>query len=354
MEPISGSISDWIEENKERLAQQILEVQYRWQPELKAQFGPKGMQKSLSDMLYTLKMMGDALHFHYPSLFEDYIQWLSEVLAAHGLEKKIMEKNLQATRQVIGETFPENWKEEAVLLLEKAGKRLVSRTVLTDGWPSPVNPLAPIAREYLEALLHTDRQKALRLVQKTVEQGTSIRDIYLHVFQESLVQVGKLWQSNQVSVAREHFVTAATQTIMGSLYPAIFQSNKNGKKVLCTAASSELHEVGIRMVADFFEMEGWDSMFLGANTPLPSILQTLEEFQPDLVAISATLSYHLQYVEQILKQLQQKPVSGLKILVGGLAFNQAPELWKDLGADAWAPNALEALHVGNRLVGLWA
>ena len=49
-------------------------------------------------------------------------------------------------------------------------------------------------------------------------------------------------------------------------------------------------EIGARMVADFFEMEGWDTCFLGANTPKESIIETIRAQKADLVALSDTVA----------------------------------------------------------------
>ena len=88
-----------------------------------------------------------------------------------------------------------------------------------------------------------------------VEQGTPARDIYLQVFQPAQREVGRLGQTNRISVALEHYVTAATQPIMSQLYPRIFSPEKTGRRLIATCVGGELHEIGVRMVADFFEMD---------------------------------------------------------------------------------------------------
>ena len=35
--------------------------------------------------------------------------------------------------------------------------------------------------------------------------GISVKDIYLHVFQSSLYEIGRLWQENKITVAQEHY-----------------------------------------------------------------------------------------------------------------------------------------------------
>jgi methanogenic corrinoid protein MtbC1 len=136
---------------------------------------------------------------------------------------------------------------------------------------------------------------------------------------------------------------------MSQLYPYLFATAQKGPRLVATCVSGELHEIGARMVADFFEMEGWDTYFLGANTPTAGILHTLEERQTAILAVSATMTFHVEQVRALIAATRQ---SGLpvRIMVGGYPFNVAPELWRSVGADGFAPTAQEAIAVAQRLI----
>jgi methanogenic corrinoid protein MtbC1 len=212
-------------------------------------------------------------------------------------------------------------------------------------------PLAGLARQYLDALLRTDRHAASRMILESVEAGAGIKDIYLRVFEASQHEIGRLWQTGQVTVAQEHFCSAATQLIMSQLYPQIFGALSNGCRLVACCVGGELHEIGLRMVADFFEIEGWDTYYLGANTPSATILETLAQRQADILALSITIHYHIGALTELIAALRKSAdAATVKILVGGRPFNVAPTLWQKIGADGHAPNALEAVSVGARLV----
>jgi methanogenic corrinoid protein MtbC1 len=105
------------------------------------------------------------------------------------------------------------------------------------------------------------------------------------------------------------------------------------------------------MVSDFFEMDGWDTFYLGADVPLPSIIQTLVERKADVIAISATIAYHTRRVGDVIRAIRADELTrDVKVLVGGYPFNRAPDLWRQVGADACAPNAEEAIAIATRLV----
>lgn len=211
--------------------------------------------------------------------------------------------------------------------------------------------LHQLAKDYLNALLNVDRLKASNIVHEAVDNDIPLKDIYIHIFEASQHEVGRLWQNNKINVAQEHYCSAATQQIMSELYPYIFKTPKNGHRIIATCASGEMHEIGVRMVADIFEIEGWDSYYLGANTPSESIIESISQLKPDLIAISASIHYNIPAVIDLIAKIEILPErSDIKIMVGGRSFTTAPQLWKKVGADFYAPNAVEAVKIANKLI----
>jgi methanogenic corrinoid protein MtbC1 len=106
------------------------------------------------------------------------------------------------------------------------------------------------------------------------------------------------------------------------------------------------------MVADFFEMEGWDAYYLGANTPTESILRALEERQAEVLAVSATMTFHVSTVTDLVARVRGSEVGrGVRVLVGGYPFNLSPELWRNVGAHGYAADAQRAVALASRMVG---
>jgi methanogenic corrinoid protein MtbC1 len=208
-----------------------------------------------------------------------------------------------------------------------------------------------IAGEYLNALLAANRTKAHQIVTDALTNGLSIRDLYLRVFQPSQHEVGRLWLLNKVSIAEEHFCTAVTQAIMTELYPQIISTQRIGKTMVAACVGSELHEIGMRMVTDFFEMAGWDTYYLGAGISHEQMITAIEKRSPELVAISATMTYHVSKVQELITVIRDNfSVNAPRIMVGGLPFNASPELWRTMGADMSAQDADQAVQAALQLI----
>ena len=197
----------------------------------------------------------------------------------------------------------------------------------------------------------TTAGQATRLILDAVGSGVPVEDIYLHVFQRCQREVGRLWQTRQVGVAQEHFGTAVTRSLMARLSPEAAPDRGNGRRAVAASVGGERHEVGLRVVADFFEMAGYETLYLGAGTPMPSLVEAVANRRPDLLLISATMVAHLSGVGALIAAVRgREECRGVTILVGGHPFDVVPDLWRQSGADGYAADARAALVEAERLL----
>jgi methanogenic corrinoid protein MtbC1 len=203
---------------------------------------------------------------------------------------------------------------------------------------------AEVYQRYLAALLAGDRRDALAVVDDAVRADVGIRALYLEVFQPAMREIGRLWQENRITVADEHLATAITQAAMGRLYDRLFTGGAGpGPLLVAACADQERHELGLRMICDVLEMEGWDTVFLGASVPVEDLVRMVLDRKPQVVALSASITPHVARVREAVNAIRTAvPRGGPMIVVGGRAFADDPALAGRLGADLTARDALEA------------
>ncbi len=97
-------------------------------------------------------------------------------------------------------------------------------------------------------------------------------------------EIGDLWHRNVITVDKEHYATSVNQTVMSGFFDEIFERPRKNRTLVAGAVGSELHEMGIRMLSDIFEYQGWDTFYLGAALPEQAVLEAIGEHKPDLVA----------------------------------------------------------------------
>ena len=131
-----------------------------------------------------------------------------------------------------------------------------------------------------------------------------------------MYEVGELWAANEISVATEHLASAVTEGLLNQLSFEIASLDRVGKVVVVAGIQPELHQIGGKIVADTFEMHGWDSLYLGSNTPPDEFARMVRTTRPHLVALSLTMDFNLSGLRAAIEELRRESPSP-PIIVGG-------------------------------------
>jgi methanogenic corrinoid protein MtbC1 len=331
------------------LADAIVAAEFGRYPQLLARYGPRGRIKSRQNAIDHLSYLADAVDTGSQALFNDYIAWAKVLLAHRGVQMEDLDHHLACMVDAVREQMPTPTADPAAAMIEGARAALPAMPSTIPSFLDTGTRLAPLARDYMHALLAGFRQAAGRLVFDSAEGGESLHDIYLHVLQPALHEVGRLWQTKKITVAQEHFCSAATQVVMSQLLPRAVAGERSGCSVVVVCITGELHDLGARMVGDFFEMARWDAYFCGANTPHAAVVRSVIERAADVLVVSATMGWYLHEVQELVEMMRADPRSArARIMVGGRPFIVDPALWRAVGADGTAADADAAVKLAQR------
>ena len=187
-----------------------------------------------------------------------------------------------------------------------------------------IQDLNQLKKEFLNALITGNHTLSSELVQTCLTNQITIKELYEEIIREAMYEIGELWESNKISVATEHMASAIVESILNQLYFKIISKEKKNKTVIAACLENEFHQVGIKMVGDVFEMNGWDALFLGSNTPTSELVSFIKLKKPDLLAISISIYFNLPILEKMIGRMQ-KEFPELPIVVGGQAFRHGGE-----------------------------
>lgn len=349
----SHELANQILANKKQLAQTVTDLHLQAHPQWIERYGEMGKLRCFEDAMYHIEYLAEAIKLQSPPLFNHYLEWAWQMLTARNIHKDDLTANIAFLSEAISKQFGEQERivQEINRYLQAGIHHLEKLQPNIETWLKEENPLHHEATTYLNFLLQGKRRQAAEHIDELVKQGHKVGDLYEHIFQVTQYEVGVRWQRNEITVAHEHYCTAATQLIMSRLYPLIFSGAKKGNTMVACTVVDELHEIGIRMVSDFFEMDGWDTYYLGSNMPVTHLLQLLEEYNADLLALSVTLPKHVGKLEELIRVVRaKKTFENVKIMVGGYPFAVIPGLADQVGADATATSAREAVKTANAMV----
>ncbi len=191
----------------------------------------------------------------------------------------------------------------------------------------------------LAYLKQEDKEKALDLCISSLEKGAiSVVDLYQSVLSPALNNIVNEYEDDEDNLIwKEHLRSGIIRTIVESAYPYVLKARheigkQNGQRVIVMCPRFEDHDLGARMVSDFFTMAGFDTTFIGANTPERTILKAIESIKPKYISMSVTNYYNLIAAKKTIEAIKVKN-NNIVFLLGGHAFNSNPDSYKDVGGD---------------------
>lgn len=315
-------------------------------PEAAARWSQRQRALVLEDLSHHARFFGTAALYGDRGLLSDYVDWLKVLAAKLGFRME----SLARSARILAEAAED-------LLLDKDIERFseycahAEAELLAPDSPDNAYRIEPgveslYVRQYTEALLAGKRSYATQLVQGLASQGKSLIELYDEIFIPSQQKIGYLWHNGKISVVQEHYVTAATQAIISGLYETFFfDPGTEMPTMFAACAEGELHEIGIRYIADYFQAQGWNTRYFGANVPGDDLFKEISANKPAVVALSATLSVNLPNLESLVRRTRAQKGYDPVVLVGGRAVSVAGDLWRKIGADGSASQAKEAFSI---------
>lgn len=202
-----------------------------------------------------------------------------------------------------------------------------------------MNPLL----EQFESLLQKEQKEdAVKLALNLLSsQQMDPVTLYTDILTPCLNNITCALADKRLCVWKEHVRSATVRTIIECAYPYILEQRDLNKtpikgKAVVLCPPEEYHDIGARMVADFFTLSGFDTIFVGSNTPYQDFYDAADLIKPDIIAISVSNHYNLVITKKIISELRNRFNKNCQIIVGGNAFKNNPANIKSVGADGYA------------------
>lgn len=320
-------------------------------PRVRDLFAPDALGSWRHSLTQRVLELAAALTAAEPRLFVSRVVWTGKAFRARHQDESLVRESLRSLRQVLGERLPEPARDAPLDYLDQALAALEQPAPPDGPALDPARPADRLALRYLQKVLEGDVAGAVNEVVGAVRDGFDVRAAYLEVLLPAQREVGRLWHLGEVNVAEEHLVTSTTQRCMAVLSGNAPAVTPNGRTAIVAAVATNAHDIGLRAVADLYQLAGWRTIFLGADVPIDDLPAMLNYFQADLLLLGATLATQVPRVQQAIAAVRADAERPVKVIVGGAAFDEASGVWQAVGADAYAGRVDEAVNLGARLVG---
>jgi methanogenic corrinoid protein MtbC1 len=276
--------------------------------------------------------------------FARYARTTARELESRGVPRLLLDRTLARLRDRIAERLPTRELGLAVSCVDSARLEIEADRFggRARGAPARPRPLSRPRREYAEAAAAGRRRSALEVVRRVLEDGHDWVDVYADVLAESLAEIGR--EPGQTPIPSDQRVAGSvTEYVLDSIYAELPRRQPTRGAAVVACAPGEAHQTGAHIVADALELDGWDVRFLGANVAARDVLETVGAGRASLVGLSATRLPEAAAAARVIAELHRRfgPRTP-RVLVGGRVFREVPNLWRDAGADGFAPDVRAA------------
>jgi 5-methyltetrahydrofolate--homocysteine methyltransferase len=122
-------------------------------------------------------------------------------------------------------------------------------------------------------------------------------------------------------------------------------------KVVIGTVRGDLHDIGKNMVATMLRGAGLEIRDIGANVSPDAFVKAVNEYHPDIVALSALLTTTMPEMRDVIGALDAAGLrQQVKVVVGGAPVNA--KYASSIGADGYAADAGDAVQLVKGLLAI--
>jgi corrinoid protein of di/trimethylamine methyltransferase len=206
--------------------------------------------------------------------------------------------------------------------------------------------------EMAQAVIDGLPDKARQLAGEALRAGIDPLAAIDEGFKPGMDVVGEGFAKGELFIPDLMMSGEAMKAAIATLEPELMKRKQQREvlgKVVIGTVQGDIHEIGKTLVATMLAANGFEVHDLGVDVSSQQFIDKVREVDADVVGLSALLTTTIFNQEQVILSLEEAGLRDqVKVIIGGVPAS--PEWADEIGADAYAENATEAVAVVKQLV----
>jgi methanogenic corrinoid protein MtbC1 len=177
------------------------------------------------------------------------------------------------------------------------------------------NALEKIKKKLYKKITQGDIQESLKIYEEFIKIF-NIVDFFDKILKPVMSKVGSDWENGKISVGVEHVASNIAQTLVKGIMEQANGRTTNKKILICVPVGEE-HNLGCDVLETYLSMNGFKVFNMSTSAPTESILNFIDDNNPDMILLSITISDNLKSGQRLVRKIKQE--FDIPIFVGGLA-----------------------------------
>lgn len=186
--------------------------------------------------------------------------------------------------------------------------------------------------------------EAVELVQECLDEGLDAVEILKKGVVAGLEKIGILFEQKEYFLAELMVGGELAEECIKIIDPHLPETSDGERQgtVVIGAVQGDLHDIGYGLVAKQLELAGFEVHSLGVNVDAMTFIEKAKEKNANIIGLSAFLVTTIPNCRDVVNYVKDMGLTDtFKVVMGGAETNQ--EKSDMMGADGWAPNAMEAV-----------
>jgi MerR family transcriptional regulator, light-induced transcriptional regulator len=157
------------------------------------------------------------------------------------------------------------------------------------------------ARERLVAAARAYDEVTVQAILDEALAGFSLETVLQDLIVPTLRDIGAEWEQGTLEIAQEHFASNLVRERLLAL--ARLWGRGGGPLAILACVPGERHDIGLIAFGLVLRSHGWRILFLGTDTPIPTLRRAVEATDPRLVVVASMDSALLEAQSAELRRL---------------------------------------------------
>jgi corrinoid protein of di/trimethylamine methyltransferase len=199
------------------------------------------------------------------------------------------------------------------------------------------------------AIVTLDADKAQDLTKEAIDAKKDPGEILNNGIIQGIREVGEKFEKEEYFLAELIHAADITKSCIDIITPHLPVTEMGRrKKVVIATVKGDIHTLGKDLVSLMLRIAGFDVVDLGADVATMDIIDEAEKVKADVIGLSALMMTTMPNQAEVIKYLNDMGLrEKYKVMVGG---GSTTKEWAEMiGADGWAPTALAAVTLAEKL-----
>jgi len=199
-----------------------------------------------------------------------------------------------------------------------------------------------------------DEDGLKKLCSSLLDENQSTPEDLLQIIGNVMKYIGDQFENEEIFlpdlIGSANVVKAVIDELLDPAIRAKGGEKSTLGKVVIGTVESDVHSIGKDLVASFLFSNGFDVFNLGVEVTAEEFITKAEEVGADIIGMSSLLTMSMDFQRQVIEELNKRGLrEKYKVIVGGAPTSE--EWAHQIGADAWADDAIEAVAIIKEIIG---